>query len=313
MPSDPICILLGPQQPTANVSEAMRACELRATNVALITAGWQEAEDQTSDLIDALGVAASNLELYRRSDEVFASDPELASAYRQRQSRLQRIQELYRKRLAHLMRAVHDLHGAPSPSEDIAAELDHAFAQVRELDRRHLAKTRAIHDAFALAYGASTRDVLAAHREELAARLSDCDAVAIAGGNVAVLANRMRLFDVGPLLEGTNLIAWSAGAMVLTERIVLYHDRLPLARRSAEMMLDGFGYVSRVVAFPNATARLRVASPSRVAVVARRFEPDRCLALDSGSAIAFRSNDVVYADNVRRFAADGALTGTATA
>jgi hypothetical protein len=47
-------------------------------------------------------------------------------------------------------------------------------------------------------------------------------ALVIAGGHVASLHNRLELFDVLGLAAGKPIVAWAAGAMVLTERIVLF-------------------------------------------------------------------------------------------
>ncbi len=65
----------------------------------------------------------------------------------------------------------------------------------------------------------------------------------IAGGHVAVLLNRMRLFRLGEELAKKPLIAWSAGAMALSERIVLFHHHAPQGRRDAELLDAGLGIV----------------------------------------------------------------------
>ena len=48
-------------------------------------------------------------------------------------------------------------------------------------------------------------------------------ALAIAGGHVGVLLRCLKLFGVSPPAE-LPVVAWSAGAMALTDRVVLYND-----------------------------------------------------------------------------------------
>jgi peptidase E len=57
--------------------------------------------------------------------------------------------------------------------------------------------------------------------------LAASHAVLIAGGHIAVLLNRLRLFDLSAVLRERPVFGWSAGAMVLTSRIVLFHDSPP--------------------------------------------------------------------------------------
>jgi hypothetical protein len=44
---------------------------------------------------------------------------------------------------------------------------------------------------------------------------------------VAVLVNRLRLFGLGDLVADKTVFAWSAGAMAVSERVVLFHDDPP--------------------------------------------------------------------------------------
>ena len=61
----------------------------------------------------------------------------------------------------------------------------------------------------------------------------------IAGGHVASLLNRLKLFDVLGLAAGKPIFAWSAGAMVLTDRIVLFHDYPPYGSDIAQVLDAG--------------------------------------------------------------------------
>ena len=111
------------------------------------------------------------------------------------------------------------------------------------------------------------------------------DAVLIAGGHVGVLMDRLRLFDVFSTIPTTPVVAWSGGAIVVAERIVLFHDSPPQGRGNPEVHAPGLGLVSGLVALPHAADRLRLEDPARVSLFARRFAPDLCVAMDDGARI----------------------------
>ena len=106
--------------------------------------------------------------------------------------------------------------------------------------------------------------------------------MAIAGGHVGQLTRVLHLFHVAPHLPRT-VVAWSAGAMALTERVVLFHDYVPHGVAQTEVYGDG--HRRRAAAsslLPHARRRLRVDDPVRMWVLARRFAPARCVVLDDG-------------------------------
>src|ERR1044072_2749448 len=92
--------LLGPQRLTPTLAGAVRGVGVEG-EIAVVTAGWQEREEEVDELREHLGGRVVNLRLYARAEEVFRKDRALARAHRQRQDRLQRMQELYRLRLGH--------------------------------------------------------------------------------------------------------------------------------------------------------------------------------------------------------------------
>ena len=73
------------------------------------------------------------------------------------------------------------------------------------------------------------------------------------------------------------MIAWSAGAMALTDRIVLFHDRAPQGPGHPEVYGSGLSLLRDVVLLPHARARLLLDDTARMAVFARRFAPARCV------------------------------------
>ena len=98
----------------------------------------------------------------------------------------------------------------------------------------------------------------AAPRGAARADRDDCDAIVIAGGHVASLLNRLALFDMLALAAGKPIIAWSAGAMVLTERIVLFHDYPPYGSDIAQVLDAGFGLAPGVVVLPDPRRRINL-------------------------------------------------------
>ena len=87
--------------------------------------------------------------------------------------------------------------------------------------------------------------------------------------------------------DSLPVIAWSAGAMALTSRVVLFHDFAPHGSHEAEVYDRGLGRVPGVVALPHARRRLRLDDRARSAVLARRFAEHRLLLLDDGTSAVF--------------------------
>src|SRR5690606_28940343 len=131
---------------------------------------------------------------------------------------------------------------------------------IRDLDEAHLAAVQQIDAEFYGAFPPHEREPVAVQRAEIAALLAGCRAFAMAGGHVGVLAEALHLFNLAALLVQTDIpvLAWSAGAMALTGRIVLFHDRSEHGPASAEVYGNGLGLVPGVVALPAAHRRLRM-------------------------------------------------------
>ena len=117
----------------------------------------------------------------------------------------------------------------------------------------------------------------------------------IAGGHVAVLINRIRLFQLVDVLAQKPIVAWSAGAMVLGERIVLFHDDAPQGKRDAEILDAGLGIVKNIIPLPHAKSRLDWSNRNRMALFSRRFAPAKCCTLDNGSMIRLENNRMTAA------------------
>ncbi len=287
----PTAALLGPQRLAPTLAEACEALALPGdARVAVITAGWQERESEHDELVAALGRPAVNLLLHARAELAFEHDHALFEAHRAKQDQLKLLQGLYRRRLRHAMDSARELldltrrdHGPFADGEGrtrAVVELEAALEEVRRLDRHHLSCVLEVERAYTELERPHEHAVVVEQREELTRTLAGCQAIAVAGGHVATILERLKLFELGPALARLPVIAWSAGAMALGERIVLFHDRPPQGRGDAEVLHAGLGVFPGVVPLPHARHRLLLEDRARVALLARRFAPAACVALD---------------------------------
>jgi hypothetical protein len=306
-------MLLGPQRGRQTLVDAVRGFGGVTGDVAVVTAGWQEREEEVDELREHLsrggGGGVVNLRLYQRAEEVFRDDPDLARAHRLRQDRLKRMQELYRLRLGHALDAVRELLIRRGDPELMMPEREAALAAIRELDRVHLERVRAVNAELDATLRPFERPAVARHREELRGLLAGCEAFGVAGGHVAVLLNRLRMFGLAELVGDRPTFAWSGGAMVLGERLVLFHDDPPQGAGHAEVLEAGLGFYRGLLPLPHARRRLRLDDPLRVALFARRFADLACVAMDDGATLRFEDGRFrpVGGDGSRRLHPDGTV------
>jgi len=277
-------ILLGPQRrPTLDT--AVRMLGEPDGPVATVTAGWQEREPDDAELAKCLGGRDVNLRLYRRWLDVQERDPEYAAGERRLSAILAELQDLYLLRLDHALQAVYALQRHESGDALRSEEVSAAVAAVRELDAAHLRRGNEARLEFFDRLRPHDRPAIAGHRAAVTAALTQASVLAVAGGHVGVLAEVLHLFNVAAALNGTPVIAWSAGAMALTDRIVLFHDRAPQGPGHPEVWGSGLSLVRDAVLLPHARARLLLDDAPRMAVLARRFAPARCVPLETGTRI----------------------------
>jgi len=294
-------ILLGPQRrPT--LDGATRSLGLSGP-VATVTAGWQEREPDDAELSAYLGGRAVNLGLYRRWLDVQDRDPEYFAGARALADVLAGLQDLYLLRLDYALRAVYAVQRRPASGDAVPD----AVAAVRELDAGHLRRVNAARLEFFGRLAPHDRPVIAGHRAEVSAVLDGAAALVVAGGHAGVLAEVLHLFNIAAALNGTPVIAWSAGAMALTDRIVLFGDRSPQGPGHAEVYGSGLSLLRDVVLLPHARARLLLDDTARMAVFARRFAPARCVPLEAGTRIDV-SSDGAWPPGVRVLGEDGHVT-----
>jgi len=301
--------LLGPQRrPTLDSVAASLRLE---GPIATVTAGWQEREPADAALSERLSSRDVNLALYRRWLEVQDRDPEFAVAQRQLQGVLEEVQDIYLLRLDHALQAVYAIQRRGDGDQLRLGELAEAVAAVRDLDAAHLRRVSDVRAEFNQAWQPRDRPVIAEHRAAVAGLLSDAVALVVAGGHVGVLTDALRLFDVAASLR-SPVIAWSAGAMALTERIVLFHDRAPQGPGHPEVYGSGLSVLRNVVPLPHARARLLLDDAPRMAVFARRFAPARCIPLENGIRVDTDS-DGTCPPGTRVLAEDGRVTALESA
>ena len=282
-------VFLGPQRSGPTLVDALDRLEVDG-NLAVVTAGWQEREQEIDELRDHVQREVVNLRLWERADELPTADPELTKALRARQQGLKTLQGLYRIRLKHTLESAREVMRSDGREAFVREHRQAAIRAIRTLDRQHLRRVRRIHEAFEKEWKPLERPSVAAHREQLEHVVEDAAALVIAGGHVAVLLNRLRLFGFADLIPKRPVVAWSAGAMALTSKIVLFHDSPPQGAGDAEVLDVGLGAVRGIVALPSASRRLNLDDPVRVALMARRFAPDLTALLDPGSEFRWRGD-----------------------
>ena len=270
--------LLGPQ-PRPNLQQALGDLDSEAV-VATVTAGWQEREVDDAELRELVGLRTVNLALHARYLAVHEDDREYAHAEREHEAALAELRQLYLVQLDHALSAAYDVARRSDARPRLRSRaLTDSLRVVQLLDEQHMQRVGEFQQAFYDAWRPQERAAVARHRDEIQHVLEGSSALAIAGGHVGELARVLHLFHVAPHLP-PRVVAWSAGAMALTERVVLFHDFVPHGVAQTEVYGRGIGVVHGVVALPHARRRLRVVDPIRMSVLARRFAPARCLVLD---------------------------------
>jgi hypothetical protein len=280
--------------------------------VATVTAGWREREPDDAELSRVLDGQDVNLRLYQRWLDVRDRVPEYAAGAGRLDGVLAELQELYLMRLDYALRAVYALQHR-EPGDGLRSEaMSEALAVVRELDATHLRRVNEARLEFFDRLRPHDRPVIAEYRAAVSEVLADAAALVIAGGHVGVLAEVLHLFNVAAALNeaalnGGPVIAWSAGAMTLTDRIVLFGDRSPQGAGHPEVYGSGLSVVRDVVLLPHARARLLLDDTARMAVFARRFAPARCVPLEAGTRIDV-SADGAWPRGIRVLGEDGHIS-----
>lgn len=281
-------ILLGPQRRKPRVREAVESLlgRKRRVNVALVTAGWEERENEDGEFREHLGLPLENLAIWQRIERIFESDADLLTAVRERHDRLRSLQDLYRLRLEGLVDGAVTLWARSDDEALLAPERESAIEMLRGLDREHAERVAQIHHAFNERCRPRERETIVRERTEVEKLLQAADCLCVAGGHVGVLMHRLELFGVLELWGDRPIVAWSAGAMVLSDNIVLFHQEEGQGART-EVKEAGFGLLPGIVPLPHAQKRLDLSDKTSMQLLAQRFAPALCVPLDQGQQIAW--------------------------
>jgi len=300
-------ILLGPQRLVPILRPAVETLvpDLRTGPLAVVTAGWEEREAEDQELRDHVVRPVENLAIWARVERIFEEDRELLLAMRHRHDTLRSVQELYRLRLQGLMAPVHELFRRSGDEALLMPERQDALAMVQQLDAQHVARVAVVHREFEARWQPHERTAVQREKRDLKKRLAHASCLLIAGGHVAVLLHRLRLFDLLGLYGNRPVIAWSAGAMALCERIVLFHDSPPQGSAYAEVMEAGLHLVPDLVALPHAKHRLHTDEERNMQVMAQRFAPASCALLDAGSRFDWNGTRWSARPGTRQLQQDG--------
>lgn len=303
-----LILLAGAQRFEPTIGPVLASLGVAGEKVAMITAGWQERESEDEELAAHLGGAAVNLRLHHRADAVFAADAAFRSAHHKRQRILRHKQDFYRIRLEHELEASHVIRQRKAPLDILAEEERASLAAIRILDEHHLEQCARVHQAFEEAQHPFENPHVARHRAQIAELLDGVGILAIAGGHVASLLYRLRLFGIAELLrDDTTIVAWSAGAMAIAERVILFHDDPPQGPGASEVLDRGLGLARGVLPFPQPETRLRLEDPDRIRILATRFGPALTLAMPARATLALREGRIVDARGVLHMAPDGSV------
>ena len=296
--------ILGPQR-RATLDKVARTLDADA-RVAVVTAGWQERESDDEELQRLLAGRGVNLELHSRWLDVLERDREFARAESEHRAVLDELQQLYLVQVDHALRAMYAVvQRAGERPRTFRAAQDDAMAVVRLVDERHLVRVAAAQEQFYSAWRPEERPVVAPHREAVRQVLESAAGLVVAGGHVGVLVRLLHLFHVAPFVP-ERVVAWSAGAMALTERVVLFNDRAPQGPAHAEIYDEGLGMVAGTVFLPHARRRLLIDDLTRMSVLASRLAPAVCVVLDDGTRIDLGPEGGLP-DEARVIGADGRI------
>jgi hypothetical protein len=155
---------------------------------------------------------------------------------------------------------------------------------LRSLDEWHLGEVARSRQGFYRTTRIGERDNVAAHRRQVATIVAESAGMVITGGHVGVLLHLLHVFGLSAMIK-PPVIAWSAGAMALSDRVVLFGAHRPAGRRLPEVWAEGLGVFPGVLPFPHARHRLPLHDPYQLALTARRFKRWTCLLLDEGTRV----------------------------
>ena len=301
-------VVTGPHRGAIRLGEALEALGAPPGPAAAITVGWRESESVTAELereAAASGRPLRPLLLGERVRRVFDRDPELAGEHRALQERIRAEEQLYGARLRQAVEARHAVSRISAPEDCKRPYTEAAWDAVLAADRFHTAQQRGLWERFRSRVRPSARPALCAEIEAVRAILRDCAVLLVAGGHVAVIRNRLMLLDLGGDLARLPIVAWSGGAMALSPRVVLFHDRLPYGSARPEILGEGTATLPGAAFFPDASRRLDLADREGLGELAVRVAPQRAVLLDPGDRLDWDGTGWTSPNGIRLLATTG--------
>lgn len=298
-------VLLGPQRfrQTADVVASSLAPE---GIIATVTAGWRDREKDDEALHEAMDRRSENLNLFMRLGHCLRHDERFSTAATAYNRRVEEANSLYRVRLDHATASLYATLRRSARQDLIDSALRAGLQSVRDIDAWYLWMLSELEGELWADGGIEESDLIATHRAEVAETLSAAALLAIAGGHVSFLIRCLRLFRAAPPPE-LPVMGWSAGAMALTDVVVLYLDNGPDGVRPAEVWDRGLGRAPGIIAMPHARRRVQLDDPVRNQVLAHRFLPARVLLLDDGSRVPL-GTDADLPEEARVITLGGAIS-----
>jgi peptidase E len=164
--------------------------------------------------------------------------------------------------------------------DTLEANDDHLVGLLQEIEQRAF-------DASGLAYDPAWR----AAQARLEQRILAANTIMLFGGRLDRLLDALRFFRLRDALgealrRGVQIVAMSAGAMVLCERVIVYDD-MAATRRDFQLYDRGLALVRDVQLFPHCTERIQTDDPDNLAYLARRFRHHACVGLNQRSFLLF--------------------------
>lgn len=283
--------ILGPERPDG-ILPAVLARHGHTGPLALVSAGWRYDEARDELLRAALPNEVRNLRLYDRFRMLERDEPELIARYTAKQDALRKVKLRYRLWLRTSLGIAATLL-EDNPDRE-CPWFKNAIRNLHEADELFLAEASLLHEAFETEARPGDNRRVRKEREAVREEIDGCAALCIAGGHIGVLRNRCFFFDLGPTLKQRPLYAWSAGAMLLTERILLFHDHTGYGPGTAEFLDHGFGLLRNTIFLPHAQERLRLNDTVNLSVLASRLAPRTVMGLENGALFEdghFRGTD----------------------
>jgi hypothetical protein len=251
--------------------------------VALISAGWRHDELRDEPVRESVGNEVQNVGIYAGFRLIEREAAELATLYAQKQSALRRVKERYRAAIVPALAACRELYAR---THDVGCPwFRQAIVNFQRIDQIFLEESDRLHYRFDAEVQPRRHPLVHAEMERIRGVLEGTDAVLIAGGHVGVLRNRLAFFGMADLLADRRIVAWSAGAMALADRVVLFHDHTTWGVGLAEVLDRGLGLMPGIVFLPHAQERLALEQKENVLIFARRFAPARCVGLQNGAVL----------------------------